>query len=579
MVDVIGKGGPLGGGLGGALLRPGSEVMELERMGAVWPSKFSFSHSFLRTVAAKGFRLSRVENTLDDQGRGRVVYHAEVAGEPLTFLVVSDPLPPEEQQDRIIATRWDARACLFLGRPSDDDLTTTADELLKVIWGRATPRTVVWSRANRSVRLFDHVVDSLVAGRQPDPRQLNRVGYLIRTTSFSANGRNGIVEFAHLVEIGHPLCAPYHVQMLACYLWREFGFDLAEHFAKLRNPHAAELSDETRRYVGVGNSSGIGLVPFVVRHPRVVHEWISARERALAEMRTVPAVVNDPRVGSLRALILRTVDYFRSEPRGELDEFSAGTTLAADLVRARQALDVMTETATRAIPGPGIFASLIDWARTNLTMEGQELLHALLLEIHDDGKAEASAQVIDETLSFPTAMRVETLLRLIRERFEWTQRYVTADLKRREFFWYISEENMEPRRGVRGMDEGEKYALPVDFFGRLMQLVSELERAPADASLGRFLVINPDMRFMVAWAYTLAHTEYAIARMDLLANDFSPLKIMRFQLAMYGMLKFRPRSKTWLRATILQGAGLPEELAVGKIGDGLFPTMPAAHEA
>jgi hypothetical protein len=544
--------------------RPGHEVMKLDRLGAMWPTRYSFSHCFLRTAARRGFEVKRVEATLDDAGRGRVIYHAMVADAPFTFLVLSDPMAEAEQQDRIIATRWDARACLFVGQPSEAELIETAAELFKVIWGRASPGTAVWSRANRSARLFDHVVESLAAGRQPDPRQVNRVGYLIRTTSFSTNGRNGTIDFARFHEIGHPLCAPYHVQMLACYLWREFGIDLAEHFARARNPRAVPLSDDLRRYMGVGNSSGIGLVPFVVRHPRLVNAWIGRREGGAAAMRR--AVRSDTADARLRVLLAGAVEYFRLEPRGEAEEFSAGTELAADLLRTRKFLDDR--------PGPTTFAPLMDWARASLTFEAQELLQSLLLELHEDDDA-ATEILVDESLSFSGSMRVAALLRLIRDRFAWIERHV-SDARAGEFFWYLSEENMEPRRGVRGVDDGETYALPVDFIGRLAQLMRELADAPADWSIGRFLVANPDMRFMVGWTYTLATIEYAIARMDLLATDFSPLKIMRFQLAMYGMLKFRPRSKTWLRATILQGAGLPAELARGHVGDGLLPVMPAA---
>ena len=172
--------------------------MELERLGAVWPTKFSFSHSFVRAVAHVGFRLKVTEQTFDDGGRGRIVYRAEVAGAPLTFVVFSTPIPEDEQEDRIIATKWDATAALFLGEPSEADLQLSFEQVPKVVWGRSAPMTVTWSRANRSARLFGHVVERLAEGRQLDPHRINQVGYLIRTTGFSGNGRNGMVDFGHL---------------------------------------------------------------------------------------------------------------------------------------------------------------------------------------------------------------------------------------------------------------------------------------------------------------------------------------------------------------------------------------------
>ena len=91
-------------------------------MGATWPTKFSFSHSFLRHLAKVGFECSVAELALDDNGRGRIVYRAKVADATLTFAVFSDPLDESEQQDRIIATRWDAWAALFVGVPSEQVL-------------------------------------------------------------------------------------------------------------------------------------------------------------------------------------------------------------------------------------------------------------------------------------------------------------------------------------------------------------------------------------------------------------------------------------------------------------------------
>jgi len=551
------------------MLRSSEEIMELTRMGATWPTKFSFSHSFLRHVSRIGFECRVAELSLDDEGRGRIVYRATVGGETLTFAVFSDPLDEAEQQDRIIATRWDAWAALFIGIPSQEALEQSRIEVQNVVWGRAAPGTITWSRANRSARLFEHVIERLAAGRQPDAQQLNQVGYLIRTTGFSGNGRNGMHDYTYLRAIDHPLKAPYHAQMLAAYLWREFGFDLALHLARARNPAAVDLSGDIRRFVGVGNSSGIGLVPFVIRHPRLMHSWIEVRERALAEILAEPFPSSAPQSAKFAGLIADACDYFTYEPGGEVDEFTAGETIAAELKAA------MAEFAgILKMPGhdPNPIATLLYGLDGRISAETQELLHALALEIHDGGAVDADSLHADESLPFPRDLTAGEILDLIRQRFAWVSRF--TEQGERPYFWYASEENMEPRRGCRGIDEGELYELPVDILGRFEELMQALKSVSPAETLGRFLVRFPDMRFMTGWAYTLADTEYAIARMDLLAFDFSPLKIMRFQLALYGMLKFRPRSKTWLRATLFQGAGLPQELAAGNPGDGLLPRLP-----
>lgn len=553
------------------VLRPSDEIMELTRMGATWPTKFSFSHSFLRHVCRIGFDCRIAELSLDEEGRGRIVYRVTVGGETLTFAVFSNPLDEAEQQDRIIATKWDAWAALFIGVPTEEALEQSRIQVQKVVWGRAAPETITWSRANRSARLFEHVIDRLASGRQPDAQQLNQVGYLIRTTGFSGNGRNGMHDYLHLRAIDHPLKAPYHAQMLAAYLWREFGFDLALHLARVRNPDALDLSPDIRRFVGVGNSSGIGLVPFVVRHPKLLHKWIEVREKALAQILAEPFSSAAWQSVQFGRLLAQAREYFLYEPEGEVDEFVPGRTIADELALAADAFGRLAKAPDdRAAANP--IAGLLHDVDGRVTADTQELLHALALEVHEGGTVEADLLHADETLSFPRDLRAGAFLALIREHFAWTSRFAADG--QRPHFWYASEENMEPRRGSRGIDEGEQYELPVDILGRFEELTQALESVSPDETLGRFLARYPDMRFMAGWAYTLADTEYAIARMDLLALDFSPLKIMRFQLALYGMLKFRPRSRTWLRATLFQGAGLPHELAAGHAGDGLLPRLP-----
>lgn len=552
-------------------LRPGEVVMAIEHLGVAWPDRYSFLHSFLRHVAKIGFTCRRVEMALDENGRGRIVYRATVGNEVLTFAAFCDLLPEAEQQDRIIATRWDAWAALFLGEPAPEDLETSRIQIQRVIWGRATPGTIVWSRANRSVRLFDHIVERLAQNRQPDPDRVNEVGYLVRTTGFSGNGRNGMLDYAYLQSIGHPLRSPYHAQMLASLLWREFGNDLAEHMARVRNPQASPLSPDIRRFMGIGNSSGIGLVPFTVRHPKLLERWIAVRERALRDLHDAVYGPDDARYATFLEQLAKARAYFTREPSDETGMFLTSDALVAalDTAAARYRALLADWSATRAQGATNPTSALLTGMGRDHPVEVHDLLAALAFEL-DDNAPSPEEFIADETLRCPPDLACGDLLGLIRSRFKW----MIEDKAERPYFWYSSEENMEPRRGFRGSDDGQEFELPVDIFGRLQGLVDRLAAVPPSMPVGEFLFRFPDMRYMAQWAYTLADLDYAVARMDVLARDYAPLRIMRLQLATYGMLKFIPRSGTQLRATLLQGAGLPEELAAGHPGDGLFPVFP-----
>ena len=60
--------------------------------------------------------------------------------------------------------------------------------------GRMSYKELALSRANKSVRLFNHVVENLSKGQQPDKRIINEVGYLYRTTAVYGSGKFGLAD-------------------------------------------------------------------------------------------------------------------------------------------------------------------------------------------------------------------------------------------------------------------------------------------------------------------------------------------------------------------------------------------------
>ena len=52
---------------------------------------------------------------------------------------------------------------------------------------------------------------------------------------------------------------------------------------------AVKLDPDIRRRIGVGNSTGLGMAPFLINHPSLIHAWINARETALGRVRALAA--------------------------------------------------------------------------------------------------------------------------------------------------------------------------------------------------------------------------------------------------------------------------------------------------
>jgi len=50
------------------------------------------------------------------------------------------------------------------------------------------------------------------------------------------------------------------------------------------------LDDNIARNLGIGNSTGLGMAPFIVNHPTLLHNWIYCREKALKEIRSIEEV-------------------------------------------------------------------------------------------------------------------------------------------------------------------------------------------------------------------------------------------------------------------------------------------------
>ena len=101
-------------------------------------------------------------------------------------------LNDDERSDRVIATKWDAAFTLYDGVPLKKDIERLKNEVPKQEVGRLSYKELTLSRANKSIRIFNHVVESLSNGKQPDLDLLDKVGYLYRTTAVYGSGKFGL---------------------------------------------------------------------------------------------------------------------------------------------------------------------------------------------------------------------------------------------------------------------------------------------------------------------------------------------------------------------------------------------------
>ena len=266
-------------------LRDPKYLMKLSKLGSFHQSKLSFLRSFLNEF--KDWEYKRDLFELNEKGCGRAVYSFSKNKRTYSLVCFANEISDEERSDRVIATKWDAAFALHDGVPTKEDLERLAHNVPKQEVGRLSYKELTLSRANKSIRMFNHVVESLSKGNQPDTELLSKVGYLYRTTAVYGSGKFGLAD-RFRIKNREEIFGPFRLEMMLVYLVRQFTFDQVNHMARYKNPNTAvELDQNICRNLGIGNSTGLGMAPFIVNHPMLLNNWILARETALKKIREI----------------------------------------------------------------------------------------------------------------------------------------------------------------------------------------------------------------------------------------------------------------------------------------------------
>ena len=269
-------------------LRDPNKIMKLSRLGSFHQSKLSFLRSFLNEF--KEWEYKRDLFNLNENGFGEAVYSFKKNKRVYSLICFANEIKDEERSDRVIATKWDAAFTLHDGVPTKKDIERLKNEVPKQEVGRLSYKELTLSRANKSVRIYNHVVESLSKGKQPDLNLLSKVGYLYRTTAVYGSGKFGLAD-RFRIKNREEINGPFRLEMMLVYLVRQFTFDQVNHVAYHKNPKTAvKLDDNICKNLGIGNSTGLGMAPFIVNHPTLLNNWILSREKALKKIREIKDV-------------------------------------------------------------------------------------------------------------------------------------------------------------------------------------------------------------------------------------------------------------------------------------------------
>jgi hypothetical protein len=419
------------------------------------------------------------------------------------------------------------------------------------------------------MRAFDLTVDALSQGEQPPARVLGAVCYLMRNTGLDGNGTFGTRSFA-AYESDHPLRTPYHAQMLTSYLMREFSLDLAEHMAKTRNPEAPGLSHAFRRFLGLGNASGLGLVLFAKNHPDMVDRWLTLRESALAQARTMELDAAAPELERLDSLLSRAATY-KAQDRMRYTYQPAAELVSSELAELRSRLAELRS----AAKGPGRILDALYSNTADLTRETQEILSTLLMELLPYPEDMTSLITVDESPLASPATPVAELADIIAKDYSWALEVDLSLPQANHFAWYKSANAEEPRRGPLQDLPDLLDDMTLDLPQKLQALMPLLNHAAPGQTTGALIRQHPEYRATIERILAHKDQEYHTVRANTRDEHFNPAHIIRlFNSAFYGLDKTKEDGPVGVVGVIYHGAPTPAEITNGTGQDWQFPAEP-----
>jgi len=536
-------------------LRDPSVVMKLSRLGSFHQSKLSFLRSFIREFKQWNYKRNLFD--LDKNGYGTAIYSFEKNGRNYSLVCFAQHIELHERSDRVIATKWDAAFVLHDGVPTKKDIDRLRDNVPKQEIGRVSYKELTLSRANKSVRAFEHVVESLSQGRQPDKDLLSKVGYLYRTTAVYGSGKFGLADRFRIKD-RKEICGPFRLEMMLVYLVRQFTFDQVNHIAKSKNPNKAiKLDEDIARNLGIGNSTGLGMAPFIVNHPTLLHNWIYCREKALKEIRSIENVYIDD-FNLFKDCFDKSklsINTWLTDSQFQINKIKS---LKSDLSKFTQYLESDCSTKINYL-----WNQIYIWVEKNLGEECIEYIVSMVMEPYDkivDPLINNMSSEEEKYFNIPAHRKVSDLKIIIESNYK---SIIEIDFKKKNStanFWFISKNKEEPRVANRYEESGSELEQPLAIARDTKLLYEKVLKAKQTDTVAEFLLNNDDVRHVVRRAFIVEQFPYSEIQDNTISATLVPIDMLRLKLSFFGAVKFDPRSDKWLRINMYQGAPLPHEM-------------------
>jgi hypothetical protein len=545
-----------------------SDIMTLDKMGSRYPSRISFSRSMLRRLLFDNWKISKSKFDLDDDGYGTVVYEIVINNNTYSLVCFSQHLDSSDRSDRVIAEKWDTAYSLISGKLNDDELSRLRKNVPLQESGRNSSKELILSRANKSVRLFEYVVSCLSKGIQPDINEINKVGYLLRTTAVYGSGKFGLSDFTNTKEMTD-FNQPFRAEMLAVYIIREFSVDLVEHVARKKNPNKAiKLKNTVKQHLGIGNSTGLGMAPFIIKHPKLINKWMNQYTKSLSQV--VNKNIVPIKLSNYLKLLEKALLYLKEVTTFDEYQIKKNTKTLEDLKKFINHIKNFKNKKYNYIH----WIDLINYTSKNLNFDTQEIARVQLLELYPEVSEVFAEDMSDtEVMEIKETQTLKELKSEIENYYSWALK-VDFEKKDNNFlFWYISAAKLEPRLGERYNEEGSELEQNLGVAKMVNNLYSTIQKENLDLSVAEYLLFNPKFRGIIRRIQSLTKYPFAEIQDNILGKNTMPINMLRFKLSFFGANRYDPKSDRWLRVSFFSGAPFLSNLNKHNVDSWGFATM------
>ena len=549
-------------------LRHPADVMKLDRLGSFHQTRLSFSRQLIDELISNNWKTEIIKWNINSIGTGNAVIKISSKQRIYSLVVFCHQINDDERSDRVIAEKWDMTFSLFLGIPSKEELDEMSKNLKIQELGRHLPKQLTLSRANKSVRVFNSVLNNLSEGKQPNKKMINNIGYLVRTTAVYGNGKFGIADY--LPETNdNPLNKPFQAEMLTVYLIRYFSIELVNYLAKEKGKDKSiTLSNEISKHVGVGNATGLGMAPFLINHQKLIHKWIQARETAISRVLSIKklSTYNQTKIFNL---IERAYLYTTQWNVDDVIQFKRINVLRKELkdISNNKSLNGLLN---NDYPLQNVYLHFVN----KISIETQEILNSIFIEpfpeLLDDLTNEMGT---DEQNTVAIGYKVNELIKIIKDKYSWALKIDIKNPDENFYFWYTSQAKLEPRLGATQIDHGKEKQLPFDIPQQVQNALKILTKLPDDMTGAEAMILHPEIRNIIKRVIINENFPFSEIQNNLVGKKVRPIDLLRCKLSFFGATKYDPKSNLWTRITLFQGAPLPHQLQEENATEWLFPYL------